>query len=135
MSSETEYEPAALDAKPDLEDVLQEEDAPVAVPVKHDGPVHTQELPARRWSAFNTTVVDTSVEHLFGRDPRRKRVTLMTTDAPYIVGESKQVVEKGAGAVWPQNVALVLAHQGDIYVRRSAAGSSVLSVVAEYWAD
>lgn len=113
---------------PDIGTVLQEDTEVIAVPVTHDGPITTHELPSRGGPVldFELTTVN---QLIIGADLKRKRVTLVCASA-WRVSHSMN----SAGAPWPANVPLVLHHAGPIYAS-VAANTAVLTVIPEEWAD
>lgn len=123
--------PLTNEPSPELDEVLAEEPAalPVpCVPVRVDGPVTVQELPAMRAAPFSTALA-TTFQKILGRDPKRRRVVLLG-DANWIYSSTGQ----GGGITWPSNVALVL-ENGDAVYAKLPTGTGNLQTVPEYWAD
>lgn len=120
---------------PELEDVQQDEAEGLRVPVRIDGPVRVQVLPSRHGvsRSYASAATDTEPVPLSGGDLRRRRVTIMSIGATIYVGQ-KDDVKSGNAAQWPQNVPLVLEHTEQIYAK-AATGTTVISVIAENWAD
>jgi hypothetical protein len=66
--------------EPDLRDVLQVEAPLAAMPVRIEGPVRVQELPARDRTARTISVGDTAFVQLLTADPYRKVATVQAFD-------------------------------------------------------
>lgn len=119
------------DPPTDLDDV-QQRDLPAelipAVPVKVDGLVHAQMLPALE-SAVYQTDLDTTMRRVVDANPKRRAVTLVGADAWRIAR-----TPTGLGALMPADVPIRLEHADRIYARASA-DTSTLSVIEEIWAD
>lgn len=88
-------------SQPDLDELQQDYDDPafaviqrVTVPVKHDGPITTQELPARTAIAGYVNTVVGTVSQLAPADLRRKNIKIQLTQICY-VGHVKQMVSQG----------------------------------------
>jgi len=102
----------ALPAAPDIATVEQERDAPsqYAVLVEHNGPVATRALPTRA-GAPSTVIVPITGGPVLGRDLKRARVTLISSDKPfYYAAKPPAAWSTATAALWPANVPLVLLH-------------------------
>lgn len=118
---------------PDVPDVLQEpEPLVLPVPVKHDGPILSQELPA---------LLGTATQYVAGTQPQvvlnasrfRKRATLISTDNPFLIVYQRNNVVPAACATWPANVPFIYTAQSELSVA-TASGTAAVSVVTEDWA-
>lgn len=119
---------------PDVADVLQEPEEPfsVTVPVKHDGPIFSQEMPAVLGTTMTVTVT-TSPQMILGASPLRKRATLISTDNAFmVVARRNNATVASANALWPANVPLVYGAQTELSVATST-GTATLSVITEDW--
>lgn len=102
----------ALPATPVIAEVEQEFDAPsrYAVLVEHNGPIATRALPTRA-GAPSTVVCPIAGTQVLGRDLKRARVTLVSSDKPfYYAAKAPAVWSTASAALWPANVPLVLLH-------------------------
>lgn len=124
----------ALPAEPTIAEIEQEKVAPeqCAVLVEHNGPVMTHALPARAGAAFSM-YVDTTSNFILGRDLRRQRAVLISTDQPfYYSARELSVVNSASAALWPINVPLVITHADSVYVACATASShSTIAVITE----
>lgn len=124
----------------ELSEVLQEHDRPelllAAVPVRHDGPIQTRELPSRLGISKSRSVPDTETWKALSADPRRKSATLIAASQPFYVAQDKDLVSGGQCAQWPSSVALVITHQEAVYVRcATTSNSTIVSVLSEQWTE
>ena len=124
----------ALPAEPTIAEVEQEKKVPeqCAVIVQHNGPVMTHALPARAGAAFSM-IADTTSNFILGRDLKRKRAILLSTDNPfYYSSRELSVVNSASAALWPINVPLELLHGDSVYVACATANkTSTIAVVTE----
>jgi hypothetical protein len=119
---------------PDVADVLQEPEEPytATVPVKHDGPVFSQEVPAVLGTTMTVTAT-TSPQMILGASPLRKKATLISTDNPFmLVARRNNATVVSANALWPANVPLVYTAQTELSVATST-GTASISVITEDW--
>jgi hypothetical protein len=123
----------AESAAPDIDTVQQFEDGGIRVPVRLDQNVPVYILPSRSGAARSYGVDATNATILVGKDPRRRRATIVSIDQHIYVGSKDEVVASTA-AVWPKLVPLVVEHTEEIYVKAATATSTV-SVIPEHWAD
>lgn len=115
------------DPEPTVEELHQVDPDCIAVPVRHEGPMTTHELPSR--SGVVTDFGLTTVwQMVLGDDLKRKRVTLIAA-AAWMISHAPH-----GGATWPANVPLVINHAGKVYARVAAVGTD-LTVIPEEWAD
>jgi hypothetical protein len=119
---------------PDVADVMQEPEEPfaVVVPVKHDGPIFSQEVPAVLGTTMTVTAT-TSPQMILGNSHMRKKATLISTDNPFmVVARRNNGTVASANALWPANVPLVYTAQTELSVMTST-GTATISVVTEDW--
>ncbi len=129
----------AMPARFDIADVLQEKEAPdiEAVLVRFNGPQPVHDQPSKAGAPFSQ-VVGPAGDTILGKDPRRKRTVIISTDNPFYYSTSAQAKPSTASAcLWPANVPLEL-HNGDAVWCAYASGAnnlSTLGVVVELYAD
>jgi hypothetical protein len=118
-------------AHPELPDVQQRPDPmlPEPVPVRHDGPMFTQELPAVLGTVSQHTI-GTSPETVLSDDPFRKRATLISTDNPFIIIRGKFNNGSGVAATWPANVPFIYTATSSLSLV-TAAGTANVSIITE----
>lgn len=118
-------------AHPELQDVLQRPDAllPETVPVKHEGPVYTQELPAVL-GTVSQHAIGTAPETILSEDPFRKRATIISTDNAFLIIRGKFNNGPGTSATWPANVPFVYGATSSLSVA-TATGTATISVITE----
>ncbi len=132
------------DGSPSMDELDQREELselPIpAVPVHVDGPVQTQELPPRI-SVMRSMNVGTEPQELLGGDLRRSRALIWAIDGPVWIGKSSMECRPASpgsvapGARLPQATSPVeLRGYSRIFVA-AVAGTVLVSVVAESWAD
>jgi hypothetical protein len=124
--------------EPTIEQVegLEEHEFPAARVVV-ETPVRTQELPSSNADMSYVTLPDDSVSDtpLFGNDPRRSCVTLLTIDEEIMVATNQAALRKNTGMRWPINVPLVLRHREEIWVKCMDAAGTALSWNYELWTE
>lgn len=126
---------------PDV-DAVEQQPAPelATVPVRVEGPVQAQTLPALHGRHGSVRTSATDAELLSGADARRGRLVLLLIGDPavdsFFVGNSAQAAERGVGEAtqWPAREPMVIRHREAVYVRSSTDGL-VLSYWTELWAD
>lgn len=120
-------------AHPELQDIMQRPEAPlsVTVPVKHDGPLPTQELPAVLGTA-ETWPITTTPQVVLTRSRTRKKATLISTDNPVLIMPRRSNIGTNTGATWPANVPFVYTAETELSVC-TATGTATLSVITEDW--
>jgi hypothetical protein len=119
---------------PDVADVMQEPEEPysVTVPVKHDGPIYSQEVPAVLGTTMTVTAT-TSPQLILSASPMRKKATLISTDNAFmVVARRNNGGTASANALWPANVPLVYTAQTELSVMTST-GTATISVITEDW--
>lgn len=118
-------------AHPELQDVLQRPDTPmsVTVPVKHDGPLFTQELPAVLGTSTQY-VLTTSGEKVLNASPFRKRATIISTDNPFLIMPRQSNVGTNTSALWPANVPFIYTATSPLWLA-TPAGAATVSVITE----
>jgi len=120
-------------AYPELQDVTQRADfpMPLTVPVKHDGPLPTQELPAVL-GTVETWPITTMPQVVLTRSQTRKRAILISTDNAFLVLPRRSNIGTNTGALWPANVPLNYTGQSELSVC-TTTGTATLSVITEDW--
>lgn len=120
-------------AHPELADIQQHPDVPlpVTVPVKHDGPLPTQELPAVL-GTVETWPITTTPQVVVNRSPTRKRAILISTDNAFLILARRSNIGTNTGALWPANVPLTYTASSELSVC-TATGTATLSVITEDW--
>lgn len=120
-------------AHPDLSEIMQrpEPAAPVPVPVRHEGPMPTQELPAVLGTAEQWAIT-TVPQVVLTRSRTRKKATLISTDNPILIMPRRSNIGTMTGALWPANVPLVYTAETELSVVVST-GTATLSVITEDW--
>lgn len=128
------FDPPAIE--PDVDELLQEDLGPEAVPVKPVGPVGVHELPARIAYSRNLSVTDTQApEQIANQDLRRKYLVIVCTGQPVFVGHDKQSVLDGTAGILPVNLVLPVPAGVPVWVRAAAVGTAVVSYWSGNWAD
>lgn len=122
--------------EPDTSEVIQQEDIALqTVPVKVEGPVRTQALPAPIGSMRSYTVTE-SASPILNRDARRRRAVIVTIDQPIYVGLSQNEADSGMGFLLPVSVPLEITHADEVWAAVSlAVGESIVSVLNELWTE
>lgn len=139
--------PVVVDTTPvpqEAAEVHQQPTGPLAILVRHDGPIQSHELPAR-CGAHSLDVVPTTGApggaqpvQISGRDMRRKRLVIISTDKPFYFGDTMSGVQQGKISIWPANVPLVVLHSDAIWVlcaSTNTADVATISSFTENWAD
>jgi len=117
---------------PELDDVMQRPAEPVAVPVVHEGPITTHELPSKLGTTFSVTA-SVSTQVLLSHDRMRKRATIISTDNPFLISVARSINGTGVAALWPANVPFIYTSESELTVATST-GTAAVSVVTENWA-
>jgi hypothetical protein len=131
---------------PDAEDVQGEEidgnpRIPI-VPVSVEGPVRVQQLPSRLGDARTVKLLPAAsiTPHAAGevtfrrnKDPRRRRLILLSTDKPFYYAMEQESAERGSGALWPINVPLPVEHCEEFYLASADAAGTTLTIIREDW--
>jgi len=130
---------------PELPDVLQTESGGYVVPevptipVKVEGYVTTQELPAVRSTSrsISVTSTDTDAQELAGTDPRRKALTIWAETQGIYLCETRQGVTGTTpyGAHLPAGGSITINHQNPVWVRGDSASATLVSFLLEQRAD
>jgi hypothetical protein len=123
----------ALPAEPTIAEIKQEDVAVTAILVEHNGPISARPVPSRSGAAFSQICASGSTTQVLGKDLRRARVTLLSTDNPFLYASRETAVANSAScALWPINVALVLTHGDEVHVACATGGDvSTIAVIAE----
>lgn len=119
--------------RPPADEVMQRPESPRPLPVRHDGPVTTHELPSR----FGITVTETAsttAQQVLGADRGRKRATLISTDNAFRVHVQRTAQGPANTATWPANVPLIITHCAPVSIS-TASGTATVSIITEDWAD
>lgn len=108
---------------------------PVAVTTM--GPVRTQELPATVNAIRTVTCpADNSSVNVANSDVRRKQITIVGIDQPFILGTAKSDVDGTAGAKFPINVPIIIPGTALIYAKSATGGTAAtLSVIELDWTE
>lgn len=128
---------ANTDLQPDLEEVLQEEAAPVyegaPTAVYVCGPVRVQTLPQKSGQTKTVTVGTTAVRVLQG-DHRRARAQLLAIGGNMMVAFNlASSGDTGRMCLWPANVAFTHLGDDEIWVA-AVTGTITVSVATGRWA-
>ncbi len=131
----------ALPADPPIAEIEQEQIAPLAVVVEHNGPLTVHQLPARR--AANMTVVAGLAPggKVLGVELKRSRVVLCSVDQPFYYATGGAKISSVASAdtaatIWPANVPLELLNADQVWLASAHATlSAKVGIVIESWAD
>lgn len=126
----------ALPASPSIAQIEQEDLAParLSVLVEHNGPITSHELPSRSGSAFSQ-IFDSggSTQQLLGKDLKRKRALIVSTDNPFYYAARDQAnPNSAAAALWPANVVLEITHADEVHIAGATADQvSTIAVITE----
>lgn len=123
---------------PTQEELDQREPADLqAVPVRIEGPVRSQQLPAQTWAAKTIELTDDETIRVLNRDPRRKRAYLLSNDGATWIGAS-QAGTLNVGFRLPDGgldgLGLELTHSEEVWAVADG-NTSNLRMVVEYWAE
>jgi hypothetical protein len=124
----------ALPATPDIATVEQEYLAPPteAILVQHNGPIASRALPTRS-GAPSTFTADTHGDQVLGKDLKRCRLTLISSDNAFYYS-SRPVANwsTASAALIPPLVPLVLLHGDAVYCASAVSGMvATIAVVPE----
>jgi hypothetical protein len=130
----------SADLTPDIDDVLQEEAVPVAmtpIPVTVQGPTRVVELPGINLIMDQRDVdnVVNNQQRIFGKDPKRKSLTLIASGGAIRVATTSAMCVPGAGAIIPVGVPLRITADTEVWVAASSGSATTVSYIAEQWAD
>jgi hypothetical protein len=121
------------------DDVLQDQtpDAMLTVPVKHEGPIESIEVPAIG-GGMTTVVLDTAGANILKADPKRKLAVIMALEQDLYLGQDSANVNAGGltvpnGMEWPKNVPLVISHRDEVWAS-SKTSTTKVSISIERWA-
>jgi hypothetical protein len=128
------------DHGPSIQEEAQQEPTvesypPVSVVV--EGPVRVQDLPAVV-NSIRTVVCpsDNTSVNVANSDLRRKTITVISTDQPFILGTNKSDVDGSAGAKFPINVPIVITGTALLYAKSATnATAATLSVIELDWTE
>lgn len=122
-------------SEPMLGELQQDYDAvsPLTVPVRHDGPITTHELPTRTADSRWLNVGLTETVQVAGAELARKYCWVVTTQTMY-VGHDKRMVDAGEVGQLPAGVLLPLDTAAPIYAR-AVTTAGILSYWRGNWAD
>jgi len=113
---------------PDLIDLQQRDITPPAVPVKVEGLVRVQTLPAKAGPSF-VHFLTTRQEQVLGRDLTRSRALLLGSVAWQYCD-----TKSGARLVWPANVPMEITHADEVWAS-VASVEGELYVITELYGD
>lgn len=132
MSDDYDFDEQGSMPVPDIEELKQESPNDVPrIPVSVElGTVYR--LPGRRAQCSTDLVTDTvSVQVGYAND-KRNRLTLISVDEPIYIARDKT----SQGSIWPKNVAYVVEHCDNVYVKcATASATTSVGTTAELWAD
>lgn len=126
------------DLTPDTDELLQEEHVPqhlTPIPVVVQGPTRVVELPAQDLVLGQMDVDNVTPLHLFYRDPRRKRLTLIPSGGALRMASSQKACQAGSGFILPVGTAHTITAFADVWVMASSGAATTVSYAAEQWAD
>jgi hypothetical protein len=138
-AAERELLRGAMPAHGTIAEVLQEDTAPdvEAVLVRFNGPQPVHDQPSRAGAPF-TQVVDKSGDTILGKDPRRKRAVIISSDNPFYYSITQRPNASTANScLWPANVPMELRNGDAVWCAYASGASNVstLGVVVELYAD
>lgn len=120
---------------------IQQSEIPeiLAVPVRVEGPVRVQLLPAVVGASSYKNITDTNAHRILRADSRRKRAIILSVDQPIYVAESdgQIVTASGSGAfLLPERIPHEITHREDVWVGlANPTGQTVVSVLHELWSE
>jgi hypothetical protein len=117
---------------PGLDDVMQRPAEPIAVPVVHEGPITTHELPSKLGTTF-ALIASANPQVALAHDRMRKRAVLISTDNPFLISVARSINGTGVAATWPANVPFIYTAESELTVA-TASGTAAVSVVTENYA-
>lgn len=125
------------DLQPELEEVLQEEAAPVheyaPTPVTVQGPVRVQTLPQKSGQTKTVTVGTTPVRILQG-DHRRARANILAIGGNMLFAfNMASAQDPSRMCLWPANVAYTHLGDDEIWVA-AVTGTITVSIATGRWA-
>jgi hypothetical protein len=124
----------SIPPQPDEADLLQVELPLEVVPVKHDGPVFTHELPSRVGVSGSVGLTTAWVKVLYKQLQRKCAYLICDVDWHYIAGGPGTITGTGpAVAPWYAKVPLPL-HHGDEVWAKVPTSTGTLTVLEEIWA-
>lgn len=119
---------------------VQQEEAPalpiVAVPVRVDGVVRVQELPAQSGSVRSVVLdADGRAVRVAKPDARRKRLRLLASGQPVYFGYDQATADSPVAGVLPVGVVLAIEpRDAELWVRSAtAATAATLTVINDQW--
>jgi len=124
--------------QPDTDELLQEEEqaAPLTpIPVVVQGPTRVVELPGVNLVLNQIDVDNVTAQRLFGEDPRRKRLRLVSSGGAIRVATSQKQCVPGSGYISPTGVPLDITARNEVWVMASSGAATTVSYAAEQWAN
>lgn len=120
------------DEQPDVSELQgREPERFVVVPVRHQGPVRTQELPARTGAVRSLLVTSGDPVQVAKEDLTRSRLVLISQDEPIYVAYGRDQVSAGLGW-WPALEPLEIRTVCEVWI--AAVGTDAyVSVRYENW--
>lgn len=126
------------DLSPDTDELLQEEHTPAPltpIPVVIEGPARVVELPSVGLVLDQIDVDNTTAQKVWGKDPRRKRLTLIASGGAIRLAASQAACKPGSGAILPTGVPLTISAANEVWVMASTGAATTVSYIIEQWAD
>lgn len=114
---------------------VEAEDIPklAEVPVRIEGPVRSQLLPATSWTAVTHELTATEAIKVVNRDARRSRFTLIPA-AQIWIGVVQSQAKPNVGGSLPANVPVEQRHTEEVWALANT-GTTTLTVLEEYWTE
>jgi hypothetical protein len=105
----------------------------IEVPVRIEGPVRAQVLPATSWTAVTYELTATDSIKVVNRDARRSRFTLVAAADAWI-GAVQSQAKANVGGLVPANVPIEQRHTEEVWAIADT-GTTTLTVLEEYWTE
>lgn len=128
---------------------LQQVEAPALplgpIPVKVEGPVRVQTMPAKGEGAYRIVQVaglvtsgasGSGAVRVLTADPRRQSAYVLAIDNDlYIGSEMGQANNAQVAMPWPAGTPMPVGHAGEVWASSQSSSGSVVAIIAEQWAD
>jgi hypothetical protein len=126
-----------MQREPSQSEVYQSEsDVPgmIEVPVRVEGPVRAQALPAESWAVAFYELSTTEATRVARRDPRRKRAVITVATQLAWIGPTQSGCRPNVGYRMgaAATSTIEITHTEEIWAMADTAGS-LLSILVEYW--
>lgn len=122
---------------PTVDEILQDEaPALLSVPVRVEGVVRVQPLPAQGGAVKAVILAADALSIKVAKaDPRRKAVRLIAVGQPVIFGYDQATADSSAGGVLPVGVVLSIDNRdAELWVRAGTpATASTLTIINDQW--